>query len=234
MNLDNGLAAMFGVVIVAAGQSTRMGGRDKIFADLGGKPVLARSVQIFHDCPFVGQIVIVLNESNLEQGRQLVEEQTWNKVTSLRPGGLRRQDSVANGLKALDGCPWVAIHDGARPLVHRETIERGCLEVQRYGVAVAAVPAKDTVKVVDADGFVRDTPDRSMLWLAQTPQLFRFDIIDDACERVTADVTDDAALVERAGYRVKLFMGSYDNIKITTPEDLDLARAMLGLGARAV
>ena len=221
---------MFGVVIVAAGQSVRMAGRDKIFADLGGELVLARSVRTFHECPFVGQIVIVLNESNLEQGRRLVEERAWHKVTGLRPGGLRRQDSVANGLKALDGCSLVAIHDGARPLVHRETIERGCLEVQRHGVAVAAVPVKDTVKVVDVDGFVQDTPDRSMLWLAQTPQLFRYEIIADACGRVTADVTDDAALVERAGYRVKLFMGSYGNIKITTPEDLDLARAMLGLG----
>lgn len=234
MNLDNGLAAMFGVIIVAAGQSARMGGRDKIFADLGGEPVLARSVQTFHDCPFVGQIVIVLSESSLEQGWRLVKERDWSKVTAVRPGGLRRQDSVANGLQALDGCPWVAIHDGARPLVHRETIERGCLEVQRHGVAVAAIPVKDTVKVVDGEGFVRDTPDRSMLWLAQTPQLFRYDIIADACRRVTSDVTDDAALVERAGYRVKLFMGSYDNLKLTTPEDLDLALAMLGLGTRVV
>ena len=227
MELDHGLAAMFGVVIVAAGQSIRMGGTDKIFADLGGKPVLAHSVQIFHDRSFVGQIVIVLNESSLEQGRQLVERRGWHKVTALRPGGLRRQDSVVNGLMALDGCPWVAIHDGARPLVRRETIERGCVEVQRHGAAAAAVPVKDTVKVADADGFVRDTPERAALWLAQTPQLFRFDIIQDACRRPSGNVTDDASLVERAGYKVKLFMGSYDNIKITTPDDLELAHALL-------
>jgi 2-C-methyl-D-erythritol 4-phosphate cytidylyltransferase len=120
----------------------------------------------------------------------------------------------------------VGIHDGARPLVTAELIQRGLAVARETGAAVAAVPVTDTIKIAGDDGIVRETPPRSNLWAVQTPQVFRYDIISDAYRQVTAEVTDDASLVERLGYRVKLYMGSYDNIKITTPDDLALAQVL--------
>lgn len=216
-----------GIVIVAAGRSERMGGADKIFALLGGKPALARVIDTFQRCHSIDQIVVVLSEQNLEQGRQLVAEQGWSKVTDVCPGGERRQDSVAAGLSRLKDCQWVIINDGARPLVTVDLVERGLEAASETGAAVAAVPVTDTVKVAGDDKIVQQTPPRGNLWAAQTPQVFKFDIIAKAYRQAKTAVTDDASLVEQLGYKVKLYMGSYDNIKVTTPDDLALAEWML-------
>jgi len=216
-----------GAIIVAAGKGQRMGGMDKVFTPLGGRPLLAHTVTAFESCPAIHQIVIVLSPQNLERGRRLVAEEGWSKVVALCPGGERRQDSVAEGLKRLPPCPWVVIHDGARPLVTPELIERGLVAALETGAAVAATPVTDTIKVVSPQGLVQETPPRHYLWAVQTPQVFSYDIITAAHQAVAEEATDDAALVERLGYKVKVFMGSYDNIKITTPEDLFLAQALL-------
>jgi len=215
-----------GAIIVAAGEGRRMGGVDKVLAPLSGKPVLARVVDIFESCQSVDQVVVVVSQQNIEPAKQLVAEQGWSKVTDICAGGSRRQDSVVAGLDRLDHCDWVVIHDGARPLVTGDLIERGLEASRETGAAVAAVPITDTVKVAGDDRLVRQTLPRHNLWAVQTPQVFRFDIIVDASRRVKAEVTDDASLVEQAGYRVKLYMGSYDNIKITTPDDLALAQVL--------
>ena len=215
-----------GAVIVAAGSSRRMGGTDKVWAHLGDRPLLARVAGVFQDCPVISQIVIVLNKSNLKKGEQVVTEYGLSKVSDICPGGERRQDSVVNGLSRLSKCGWVVIHDGARPLISRELIERGLSAAVPTGAAVAAVPVSDTIKVAWEDRIVRETPPRQNLWAVQTPQVFRYDIITQAYRQTEEDVTDDATLVERMGYPVQLYMGSYDNIKVTTQEDLALARIL--------
>jgi 2-C-methyl-D-erythritol 4-phosphate cytidylyltransferase len=212
-----------GAIIVAAGRGERMGGVDKMFAQIAGEPVLARVVSVFEDCSLIDQIVIVLGEPNLERGKKLVAQEGWSKVTDICPGGKLRQDSVAAGLKLLKNSNWVVIHDGARPLVMVALIEAGLEAAKESGAAVAAVPVTDTIKVAGDGGFVQGTPPRQHLWAVQTPQVFRFDIITNAYRKAEAEVTDDASLAERLGYRVKLFMGSYDNIKITNANDLALA-----------
>jgi len=211
---------------VAAGSSRRMGGVDKVFALLGGKPVLARVVDALQGCSSIDQIVIVLNKQNLAQGQQLVAEQGWSKVTDVCPGGRRRQNSVIAGLSRLSHCYWVVIHDGARPLLTKDLIYRGLTEAKETGAAVAAVPVTDTIKMAGVDRIVHQTPPRQNLWAVQTPQVFRFDIITEAYHRTKGEVTDDASLVEQLGYRVKLYMGSYDNIKVTTPDDLALVEVL--------
>ena len=215
-----------GAIIAAAGSSWRMGGVDKMFALLGGKPVLARVIDTFQKCKSVDQIVVVVSKENLERSQQLVTEQGWPKVTEVCLGGERRQDSVAAGLKRLNSCHWVVIHDGARPLVTVDLIHRGLEAARETGAAVAGVPVTDTIKVASDAGVILKTPPRQNLWAVQTPQVFRFDIITKAYQQAKAEVTDDATLVERLGYKVKLYMGAYDNIKVTTPDDLVLAEAL--------
>ena len=234
-------AANTGAVIAAAGSSSRMGGVDKIFALLAGRAVLAHSVAAFESHPRVGAAVIVLHPDSVDRGRALVHEMGWRKVAAVVAGGGRRQDSVAAGLDALPPtCGWVLVHDGARPCVTGDVIDRGIDAAEECGAAVAAAPVKDTIKVVDADGVVVETPDRAALWAVQTPQVFRLDLLRAAYaayaandDDVTDDVTDDAGLVEKLGHAVKVFHGSYDNIKVTTPEDLDVAAALLRRAAEA-
>jgi 2-C-methyl-D-erythritol 4-phosphate cytidylyltransferase len=218
-------------IIVAAGRGERMGGVDKMFAPLAGRPVLAWVVDTFQKCPLVDQIVVVLAEHHLERGKRLAKEQGWSKVTDICPGGQRRQDSVRSGLRQLKDCHWVIIHDGARPLVTEALIEAGLEAARETGAAVAAVPVTDTIKLASDDGFILGTPPRHSLQAVQTPQVFRFDIITEAHRRAEGMVTDDASLVERLGYRVKLYMGSYDNIKITTPSELALAKILVQRGS---
>jgi 2-C-methyl-D-erythritol 4-phosphate cytidylyltransferase len=215
-----------GAVIVAAGKGERMGGVDKMFALLGGESVLARVVSVFEQCNSIDQIVIVLGEQNLEQGKKLVAQAGFSKVTDVCPGGKLRQDSVAAGLEMLKSCHWVVIHDGARPLLTVALIEDGVQAAKETSAAVAAVPVTDTIKVAGDDRFVHGTPPRQNLWAVQTPQVFRSDIITNAYRQIKGEATDDASLVERLGYRVKLYMGSYDNIKITTANDLALAEIL--------
>ena len=211
---------------MAAGRSQRMGGADKVWALLGGKPILVRVVDTFQKCNLIDQIVIVLSKPNLEQCRQLVAEQEWSKVTDVCLGGKRRQDSVLAGISHLDDCQWVVIHDGARPLVTEDLIYQGLTEARATGAAVAAVPVTDTIKMAGDDRLVQQTLLRHKLWAVQTPQVFRFDIIAEAYRRAKGEVTDDASLVEQSGYRVKLYMGSYDNIKLTAANDLALAEIL--------
>jgi 2-C-methyl-D-erythritol 4-phosphate cytidylyltransferase len=212
-----------GAVIVAGGTSRRMKGPNKLFTSLRGKPLLAWSVDTCHGFNLIRQIVLVLNDKDFARGNLLRRQRDWVKVT-VCSGGARRQDSVNEGLRRLDDCDWVMIHDGSRPFLTPDLIEDGLKIVGETGAAVAAVPVKDTIKLSDSRSLIRQTIERSRLWAAQTPQVFSFDIITRAYGNLTAEVTDDSAAVEQLGCRVKLYMGDYRNIKITTPEDLKLAR----------
>jgi 2-C-methyl-D-erythritol 4-phosphate cytidylyltransferase len=213
-------------IIVAAGDSQRMGGMDKMFAPIAGRPVLARVIDTFQKCKAIDQIIVVMSSKNIEQCRRLVALEGWPKVKDVCLGGKQRQDSVAEGLKRLKYGEWVVIHDGARPLVTIDLIEKGLDAAKETGAAVAAVPVTDTIKVLGADAIVRQTLPRQNLRAVQTPQVFRIDVIVNTYRHVFGDVTDDASLVEKAGYKVKLYPGSYDNIKITTPADLAMAEAL--------
>ena len=215
-----------GAVIVGAGASRRAG-FDKVFAPLGGLPVLAHSLQAFAACDAVDQIVLVLAQGNLARGEQLVSQHDWPKPVRVCLGGPRRQDSVAAGLAQLQSCDWVAIHDAARPLVTPDLIARGLAEAAVVGAAIAAVPVTDTIKVVGADRIVRDTPPREALWAVQTPQVFRYDLLVAAYAAAEGEVTDDASLLERRGQPVRVYLGSRENVKITLPGDLALAEFFL-------
>jgi 2-C-methyl-D-erythritol 4-phosphate cytidylyltransferase/2-C-methyl-D-erythritol 2,4-cyclodiphosphate synthase len=221
-----------GVVIVAAGQSSRMGGVDKQIALLGGEPVISHSLRVFETFAGVGSMVLVMSAENIEDGRAAVTAGKFTKVVDVVVGGARRQDSVKIGLEVLarqqNGAPdFIAVHDGARPFIDHEMIERGLLTAQKIGAAIAAVPVKDTIKIAP-HRVVTDTPDRDGMWAVQTPQIFRYDVLNTAHEMTTDDVTDDASMVEKVGGLVAVFNGSNDNIKITTPEDLELATLING------
>ena len=220
-----GEVSKVGTIIVAAGGSQRMDGVDKIFAPLGGKPLLAWSVDTCQLCDLVQQIVITLNSNNLEQGRKLMKERGWSKA-SICLGGAQRQDSVREGLHQMKDCDWVLIHDGARPFLTVDLIQRGLETAKETGAATAAVPVKDTIKLADDARLITETLQRNKLWATQTPQIFKSDIVTEAYNKLTTEVTDDAAAVERLGYKVKLYMGAYNNIKVATPEDLALAETI--------
>jgi 2-C-methyl-D-erythritol 4-phosphate cytidylyltransferase len=200
-----------------------MVGMNKLFASLSGKPLLAWSVDTCQRTSLVRQIVLVLNDKDLGRGQELKEERGWSKI-ALCLGGARRQDSVREGLRQVKDCDWVMIHDGARPFLTPDLIENGLKMAAEFGAAVAAVPVKDTIKLADSRDLIKETLQRDRLWAAQTPQTFSFDIITKGYENLTTEVTDDAAAVERLGYKVHLYMGDNINIKVTTPEDLALAR----------
>ena len=217
-------------VIVAAGSSRRMQGLNKTWTTLGSKIVLAHSVCAFEQSPLVDDIALVLAKDFLDDGAQLCEREGWQKVRARVPGGARRRDSVLIGLESLSPAPdYVLIHDGARPFLTDTLIEHGLAAAQEHGAAIAAVPVKDTIKRAGKDGLVVETLDRATLWTVQTPQVFAYDLILQAHHTIdpTWDATDDAALIERAGHSVAIFMGSYENIKITTPGDLLIAEATL-------
>ena len=218
-----------GAIVVAAGSSTRMGRVDKVFAPLMGRPLVSHSVDTLERCHLIDRIAVVLGEHGIERGWELVRRFGWSKV-SVVAGGHRRQDSVRAGLPPLVDTDWIVVHDGARPCVTSQMIERGLAEAGCTGAAVAAVPVKDTVKVVDADMTVLETPDRQRLWLVQTPQVFSRDLLTRAHREVARDVTDDASMVEQVGGSVRIFQGSYANIKVTTPEDLEIAEYLLSRG----
>ena len=220
------------VVIVAAGRSTRMAGLDKQFAIAGQKPLLAHTVAVFERNPTISHIVLVLNEFNLLRGRALAYQEGWQKVRYIVTGGARRQDLVWNGLQSLSDNPpkWVLIHDGARPFVDDNIIADGLIAVREYGACVVGVPVKDTIKLVKTDTLlVEQTPPRELLWAVQTPQFFDYALICEAHRqaiRLQLDVTDDASLLEKLNRPVKIFQGTYTNIKVTTPDDLLLAQRL--------
>ena len=225
-----------GAIVVAAGSSARMRGPstgsgqaiDKLFARLAGRPLLAHVLSRFQESPAVDRIALVLSTANLQRGRDLATEYGFTKVSALCPGGPRRQDSVRLGLEALGECDWVLVHDGARLLVS-PLISEGLEAAQETGAAVPAVPIADTVKSAGPNGTVDRTLDRGRLWAAQTPQVFRYDLLLRAHREITADVTDDAAMLEALGLAVKLYQGSPLNIKVTNLEDLRTAEALLSL-----
>lgn len=220
------------VIIVAAGASRRMQSKDKLWTPLAGRIILARTVDVFQQSPLIETIVIVTSRERLEDTKALSQQEGWHKVVTVVTGGARRQDSVGSGLDALaeiqPQCRWVMIHDAARPLVTQDILEVGLQAAQRHQAAIAAMPVKDTIKEVH-DGKIHATPDRSHLWVVQTPQVFSFPLIRQAHQHALAqqDMTDDATLLERLGHAVYVFPGSYTNIKITTLEDLFIADALL-------
>ena len=216
-----------GVVIVGAGESSRMGSVDKIFANLLGRPLITHTVEIFESYASVDQVVLVLPLSKVSVGQRLAQERGWHKVTSVCQGGPRRQDSVRLGLERLSACTWIAVHDGARPCLEPDILTQGLEAARESGAAVAGVPSKDTVKVVSSGGLVEATPPRERLWMVQTPQVFSYDLLLEAHRYCQEDVTDDAAMVEKLGHKVKVFTGSYSNIKVTTADDLAIAKALL-------
>ena len=215
-------------VIVAAGRSSRMGGVDKTFAPLLGAPLIAHTVERFEAHPLVGEIALVLAAESVERGRELAKSRGWRKVTQVCPGGARRQDSVYNGLTVLSPCDLVMVHDGARPCLDADTLERGIHAAAEHGAAVAGTPVKDTIKRVSHDLLIEDTPERARLWAAQTPQVFRYNLLLQAYRTAEGDYTDDAAMVEAIGHPVRMFEGTYENIKVTTAGDLVVAEAFLG------
>lgn len=218
-----------GAVIVAAGASTRMGDAgDKTLADIGGEPLIARTVDVFERCDSIAAVALVVSERNMAAVAALRDEKGWRKTMPPLVGGARRQDSVRAGLDALPpGCEWVLVHDGARPFVTSRMIEEGLAAAAATGAAIAVVPAFDTVKRVAQDGRVVETLDRSELAMVQTPQVFRRSLLECAHAEVADDVTDDAAMVERTGVEVRTFEGARSNIKVTTPEDLMVAGALV-------
>lgn len=216
-----------GAILVAAGRSTRMG-FDKLWADLGGKPVLAWSLSVLAESPLVDRLVMVTSEDRRDDAWRLVGRTVPARLRGLTvPGGERRRDSVAAGLAALDDCPWVLVHDAARPFLSPAVIERGLDEVQVTGACVAALPARDTIKRVAPDRTVLETPPREQLWAVQTPQVFRRSLVLEALAATDDDATDEAALVEQLGGAVRVFEGEVTCFKITTPDDLEIARALL-------
>ena len=218
-----------GAIVVAAGASTRMGSAgDKTLADIGGEPLIARTIDVFERCDAVTAVALVVSERNMDAIAALRDAKSWRKTIPPRVGGARRQDSVRAGLSALPtDCDWVLVHDGARPFVTSQMIEDGLAAAAATGAAIAAIPAFDTVKRVASDGRVVETLDRSELAMVQTPQVFRRAVLERAHAEVTDDVTDDAAMVERIGVEVRTFEGARSNVKVTMPEDLGIALGLL-------
>ncbi|MFC0274111.1 2-C-methyl-D-erythritol 4-phosphate cytidylyltransferase [Metabacillus herbersteinensis] len=218
------------VVIPAAGQGKRMNaGKNKQFIELEGVPVIIHTLRVFQKHSLCEGIVLVINDKERNDFSFLLERYNINKVIQTVSGGRERQDSVYNGLKAVNNEAMVLIHDGARPFIKLATIER-LLEVAAIkGAAIVAVPVKDTIKRVE-DNLVKETIERASLWSVQTPQAFRFPIILEAHKQAKSEDylgTDDASLLERIGQTVAVVQGDYTNIKLTTPDDLLLAKAIL-------
>ena len=225
--LCSSAATSVGAVIVAAGESRRMQGIDKIFHPLDGIPIVWHSILALQSHPSVVDVILVTSRSNFERAEELIGTQGYQGSVRVCEGGERRQDSVLQGLKTLKECELVVVHDGARPFISGELVDRGIATALRSGAAIAAVPVKDTIKASDGDGVVTRTIPRDRLWAIQTPQVFRTSLLEEAHRRVTETVTDDASMVEAIGHPVQLFLGSYYNIKVTTPEDLTIANAII-------
>ena len=221
------IAGKVGAIVVAAGESRRMAGKDKIFTQLMGRPFIWYSLNTLNSAPVIDAIVLVLPRENVARGWELVRLNGWHKVIDVWPGGERRQDSVRSGLDRLHDSEWIIVHDGARPFLDQRLIATGLREAQLTGAALAAVPVRDTIKSAGTDLLVTDTLQRDRLWAAQTPQVFQRDLLAEAHRRISEDVTDDASMIERIGGKVRIFPGSPSNIKVTTPDDLPIAEAIL-------
>ncbi len=217
-------------VIPAAGSGKRMNAK-KQFLEINGKPVLSVTVSVFDECQFIDDIIIVVGREDIELTKALLKDQ--KKVKNVIAGGPERQDSVYNAIEMItpeSDDDIVVIHDGARPLVTKEIISAAVTEARASKAAVTGVPVKDTIKNVSDDGMILGTLDRGAIWLVQTPQVFQFSVIKEAYERaqkIKYRATDDSKLVERMRIPVKMVMGSYENIKITTKEDVAIAESIL-------
>lgn len=219
-------------IIAAAGRSERMGGRNKLFLPLVGVPILAHTLLALERCSSMEKIIVVVEGSDKKQFEEEVRARyPLGKILEVVEGGKERQDSVLNGLRALPReTARVTIHDGARPLVTTSLILKAIEALEDCDGVVTAVPLKDTIKEVSSENLIRTTVERKDLWAAQTPQVFRPEILMKAHQKARMDGfygTDDSVLLERLGYKVKVVLGSYENIKITTPEDLVVAEAIL-------
>ncbi len=227
-------------VVLAAGSGSRMNSDvKKQFMELGGKPLVYYSLKAFEES-IIDDIILVVSRGDVEYAKkEIVQKYKFDKVTAVVEGGLARYHSVRLGLMAADeDCDYAFIHDGARPFINRELIMRTLTAVKEYKACVVGMPAKDTIKIADEKGFAATTPDRSLMWTVQTPQAFSYKMILDLYRRLDREegelmnkgitITDDAMVVEYfTDTKVKLVEGSYDNIKITTPEDIVVAEAIL-------
>lgn len=217
-------------VIVSAGNSTRMGGINKQFLELDGVPVIVNTITMFQRCNMIDEIIIVTRESEIDAVAKLVEKYDFYKVNNIVAGGETRQLSVCEGVTSTSNITdLVVIHDGARPLVTVKVIEETIKAAAEFGAAATGVKVKDTVKVVDDNDNIIDTPDRTYMRFIQTPQVFDKKLYLDAVNTVenSKDFTDDCKLIEAYGKTVKFVDGDYENIKITTPEDVELAESYL-------
>jgi len=220
-------------IIPAGGSGKRINSRlRKQYLPVGGIPLLVHTIGVFQRSPLIHGILLVVPEEDIRRVRsRIVEPHGFSKVAQILGGGSERQDSVKNGLDAVgDDCHIVLIHDGVRPFITGRLIRLMIREAAVYGAATAGVPVKETVKRVDREGCILETLDRQALWLAQTPQAFRRSVIQEAHRRACQDRfygTDDASLVERTGHPVRMVPATYENIKITTREDLLLAEFLI-------
>lgn len=221
-------------VVLAAGRGKRMNSRiQKQFMNLGGYPVLYYSMKCFQDSPLIQDMILVAEEEEISYCREeIIDKYGLSKVSAVVPGGRERYDSVYAGLCACRECDYVFIHDGARPFLTEEILQRGMKAVRRTGACAVGMPSKDTVKLKDEDGCIGETPSREKVWIIQTPQIFSYSVILQAYRELQdqdkSDITDDAMVVERTGrVSVVLAEGSYRNLKITTPEDLAIAEVFL-------
>lgn len=215
-------------VIVAAGSASRMEGTDKIFAIVDRLPVICRTLDAFERCDLIDEVVVVAREDTLERMSRMCP--AYPKARMVVPGGETRLESVMAGIRAVsESAQLIAVHDGARPLVPVEVITRTAAKAAKFGAAAPAIPVKDTIKIAE-DGAVQQTPDRRKLYAVQTPQIFDADLLRGALQNALEKqlpVTDDCSAVEAIGMTVQLTDGSEENIKITTPLDLELAEAIL-------
>ena len=228
----------FAAVVLSAGSGTRMKSDiPKQYMDLNGKPVIYYSLKAFEDAGF-SSIILVCGKDDVEYcQKEIVEKYNFKNVKAVVPGGKERYHSVFEGLKAVGETDYVFIHDGARPMISQETIERLKEAVVKEDAAVAGMPVKDTIKIVDEDAYVADTPERKYVWQVQTPQCFAFSIIYEAYASIIQDeeegwtipaITDDAMVLEYAtDHEVKMVEADYRNIKITTPEDLAICQLFM-------
>lgn len=219
-------------IIVAAGNASRMDGVDKQFVEIGGTPVIIRSILAFEHSGLVDEMIVVTKKESIPELNHQVRNYAANKVRYIVAGGGTRQESVFNGVSCVhEDCKYIAIHDGARPLVLTGAIDACIGDAVQYGAALLGVRVKDTIKAVDEQRFITKTIDREKLFLAQTPQIFELGLYKQAMSQAAQaqlSYTDDCQLIEAAGHKVHVSPGHYSNIKITTPDDLFFAEALLG------
>ena len=215
-------------IILGAGNSSRMKiEKSKLLLEIGGKTVIERSVEAFLGISDIDEIIVTVREQDIEEFSSLITDERVTFVI----GGETRQKSVKNAVDTIDECDLLIIHDGARPLIKKEDIIKTMAFAKEFGAAAVGVKVKDTIKIIDSEGFVSETPDRNALFSVQTPQIFNFALYKQALEKAekeNMDFTDDCQLIEFINQKVRMVEGSYSNIKITTKEDIPLAESLIG------